>query len=538
MDTSWGRYRADDRFGQEPGVQAGDISRFDSVLNSYTVAWPVYQDTQQFRDQVYASFSFFTGAHDFRFGYQFTKGGEKRSVWSTSGMVANYRNGVPVSVNTYNVPILSTSSKVPEQFEQWARDQGLYIQDQWKPGRKLVINAGLRFETNASWQPPVCQITNIFYTGGQCFGQIVAPSLRNALPRFAAVYDLNGDGKTAIKFAANRYDQPNILGIIGRLNPLLTASDTRAWTVCTAGQASGCDLSGDLVPQVNELGPSTGYATGNTSQYAANLKWPVANEYSAEIQRQLPGNMVVSLGYTHRETRRNLAQRNVAVPANTYIPLVVTEVNSGQQVTVYNQSPALKGQIQNVFSNDPLEDTNYNGTDISLNRRMIGRWSLIGGASFGHTSGDVIGGDLNNPNSQQFRYGVLGNDVPWSYRLSGVYDLPYGLSASGTGQYTKGFAELTTVSVANNTIALTQGTQTVIVAPRGTTRLPDVFSVDMSLRRHFRVRGKTLDPRIDFYNLTNRATILSRITQLGPTYLNATTIQHGRLIKVGFSTEF
>src|SRR5215813_1173958 len=131
VDVSWSRFRADDMFGQEPEVQAGDISRFDALSNSYTVALPTYRDNAMFRDQVLTSIGYFTGRHDIRFGYQFIDGGEKSSNWSTSGMRAVYRTGRPDSVNTYNVPITSTSTRIPVAFEPWARDHGLFIQDKW-----------------------------------------------------------------------------------------------------------------------------------------------------------------------------------------------------------------------------------------------------------------------------------------------------------------------------------------------------------------------------------------------------------------------
>jgi len=146
--------------------------------------------------------------------------------------------------------------------------------------------------------------------------------------------------------------------------------------------------------------------------------------------------------------------------------------------------------------------------------------------------------DLNNPNNT-FRRGVVGNDVPWSYRMSGVYELPRQIWLSGTWQFYQGFPDTTTVSVGNNTVALTQGTQTLTVEERGTTRLPSVSSLDVSLRKTFRIGGsKSVEPRIDFYNLTNNAAILGRITQLGPTYLRVSNIQRGRLIKLGMSVEF
>lgn len=538
VDVSYNRFRADDKFGQEPEVSAGDISRFDAVTNTYTVALPTYRDNAMFRDQVLASVSYFTGRHDIRFGYQFVDGGEKSSAWSTSGMRAVYRNGLPDSVNTYNVPITSTSSKIPVAFEPWDRDQGVYIQDKWTPTRKLTLTLGLRFETDYGWQPATCREATPF-VNAQCFPDIKGyPDFKAVVPRVSAVYDLFGDGGTALKFTASRYDQPVTLSVVQRVNPIATTNDTRAWTVCTAGKTSGCDLNGDRVPQLNELGPSSGFTFGTTNRYNPDLQWPVSNEYSAEIQRQLPGQVVLSIGFTRRETRRNIGFHNVAVPFESYIPLQVTEKTSGRAVTVYNQSPALRGKVDNLYDNVPEADTNYNGADITVNKRLSNRWSLTGGASFGRTIGDTLLTDLNNPNSGEFRNGIIGNDVPYSYRMSGVYELPYQISVSGTAQYYQGFPETTTVSVGSNTVALTQVTQVLTVEPRATTRFPAVTSMDVSVRKLWTIAGLKIEPRFDAYNLSNSATILGRIAQLGPTYGRASSIQRGRLIKLGMSVEF
>jgi hypothetical protein len=524
VDVSWSRFRADDWFGQEPQVGDGDISRFDSVTQTYTVALPTYHDNAMFRDVMLGSFSYYTGRHDIKFGYQYQKGGEKSSYWSTSGLRAVYRNGVPDSVNTYNTPFA---------FEEWDRDQALYVQDKWTPTRRLVLNLGLRFETNYGWQPATCQPQTPFVQG-QCFGEITgAPDFKAFAPRFAAVYDLFGDGRTALKFSANRYNQPINITIVQRLNPVGQVNDTRTWK----------DANGDGIPQLSELGPSNGFAFGTTNRYSADLKWPVSNEYTIELQRQLPGDMVASIGYTRRETRRNIGPANVAVPASSYIPLNVTEVNSGQAVTIYNQNPALRGKFDYLWANVPQFDTTYDGADLTLTKRMSHHWLFTGGASWSKSVGDIYElttnpvPDLNNPNNT-FRTGLYGNDVPFSLRLSGAYDLPRGVFVSATAQHNTGFPELTTVSVGTNTVVLTQGPQTLTVQPRGTTRLPAVNSLDVSVRRPVRFRTSTIAPRIDFYNLTNAATILGRITQFGPTYGRVNSIQRGRLIKLGFSVDF
>ena len=547
IDVAYARLRDDDRFDPRPEVSNGAISRFDSLTNTFTEAWPTYNFNLHKRDQAHASINYFTGKHDIRAGYSIFVNGKPSAIWSTSAMRADYRNGQPDLVRTYNVAIYdpATARDVEPLFTQGNREQGYYIQDKWTPTRKLVINFGVRFESNYGWQDATCQPVTVFFATGRCFDAIKgAPDMKNVLPRFAAVYDLKGDGRTALKFAANRYDQPIQMEFVGRLNPVGSTSDQRQWlpqSSCGLPTTRGCDRNGDLKPQIDELGPSSGFALGSTARYADGLKYPVANEYNAEVQHQLPGNMVLSVGYTHRQSRRNLGQRNMAVPEATYTAITITEPTSGRAVTVYNQSAALAGRNDTLWSNEEALDSNYNGGDITVNKRMSDGWSLMAGASFGESIGDVLGGNLNNPNSKEVRRGLMGNDVPWSYRLSGVYDLPYRIATvSGTMQYYKGVPESTTVSIGSGAVpgGLTQVTQSLIVVPRGTERLPNVFSLDISLRKSLRRGTMSFEPRLDFYNLTNEATVTNWLQTLGSTYHRASTIQAGRMIKAGFNFEF
>jgi hypothetical protein len=514
------------------GCTDGLIAGFDQVTNTALRISPTYRDLPNTRVFIQGSASYFTTAHDIKAGYQFDYAWNEVLYFSSSGMRAIYRAGVPDSVNTYNTPARS----IPENIQQ-----GLYIQDKWRPGRKLTINAGVRLDTNYGWMRALCQEKTPFVEG-RCFDKMSGiPDWKSVNPRFSAIYDLAGDGRTALKFAANRYIIPVGSGVLDRVNPIFLANDTRPWraqSACASVNNIGCDLNGDLLPQINELGPSSGFSFGFFDRYQDGYKWPWAREFSVELQRQLPGNMLVTAGYTRREKRGNFGFRNVLVPTSAYIPINVTEVNSGKAVTVYNRPTALRGVTDNLWTNAKELDSDYNGTDITLDKRMSNGWMMTGGISIGKNVGDIHGTqDLNNPNFL-FRRGVVGNDVPFSFRLSGIYDLPFGVSASGTFQHQRGFPENTTVSVGNNTIALTQGTTTLLVEPRGSTRLPDLNQLDMSFRKMFRSGGKVFQPRLDVYNLMNSATVIARSTTLGPGYGAVNGIQRGRLIKLGVNVDF
>ena len=79
----------------------------------------------------------------------------------------------------------------------------------------------------------------------------------------------------------------------------------------------------------------------------------------------LPGNIVTGITYIHRRRQGEIGARNVAVPTSSYIPLQVTEVASGRQVTVYNQDPALRGRFDVLWDNYREMDTEFNGVDIT-----------------------------------------------------------------------------------------------------------------------------------------------------------------------------
>ena len=95
IDVAYARLRDDDRFDPRPEVSNGAISRFDSVTNTFTEAWPTYNFNLHKRDQAHASFSYFAGTHDIRAGYSIFVNGKPSAIWSTSAMRADYASGVP-----------------------------------------------------------------------------------------------------------------------------------------------------------------------------------------------------------------------------------------------------------------------------------------------------------------------------------------------------------------------------------------------------------------------------------------------------------
>ena len=513
--------------GPQEEVAHGDIPRFDAVTRVHTVAQGTYDENPNYTGSANASISYAASAHELRAGYQFSRRMDKKDAVSMShypsGVRAIYRNGVPDSVDTYNTPTT---------VQNYLQDHGFFVQDTWRPARRLTLNLGLRVQKTTGWVPASCQVETLFIAA-QCFAEVSSvPDWLDVAPRSGLVYDVFGDGRTAVKVAVNRYNLGIGAGHVNRVNPIRVATSTRQWS----------DRNGNLLPELDELGTATGFNLGSTSRYNPELKRPVINELAVEIEHQLPGDLVVGAGFFRRAIRRNIGSRNLAVPSSSYVPLDVVERSSGQAVTVYNQDPSLRGRFDTVWDNAGELDGDFRGVDLQFNKRMSRRWMLMGGVSFGKNTGDTYAGvaaaaDLNNPNNT-FRQGLDQRDVPVSFKLSGVYELPYGVTLGASVQHFTGFPEPVSVSVGSDTVALTQVTQVVRVAGMGATRLPDNNMVDLNLRKTFTVREVSIAPVFEIFNLTNANTTQSRLTQLGPAYQRVTSIQFPRMVRLGFSVKF
>jgi Carboxypeptidase regulatory-like domain len=500
-----------------PEVQPGAIAQFDSLTRSHMVAQEVYEVSRDRRTVAHGSLSYFAGRHDLKAGFQWDNGRYYAENFSTSGMRAVFRNGVPDSVNTYNTPVSRTS---------YVQDTAMFVQDKWSPTRKLTINLGLRVEKFRGWQPEVCQVETQFVRG-QCFAAIEdQPDWLDPSPRLGLIYDIHGDGRAAIKVGASRYNIGTATGHIDRVNPVSVTNDTRSWR----------DDNGDRVPQLSELGPSTGFNFGTTNRYADDLKRPYSMEYFVEFDRQIARNTVAAIGFYYRTNERLIGSRNLAVPTSAYTPIEVTERSSGRQVTVYNLNPAYRGLFDVLWDNYSQLDTVYKGVDLRINKRLADRWMLSASGSFGRNEGDTAG-ELNNPNFQ-FRKGAVGMDVPWMLKASGIYEAPYGVMISAAIQSYAGSPESTTVQVGSNTVALTQVNQSIQIEPRGETRTPSLTLADMSVRKVFRLNQRTFEPLFEIHNLMNVATVQSRNSTLGPAYGRAANISRGRMLKFGVHVKF
>ena len=185
------------------------------------------------------SLSYVTGSHVFKVGVTLNEGSYRSNKWANLDAEGAFLfRGTP-----FRLLVLSTPY---EELERLNAELGLYVQDSWTLER-WTLNLGARFDyLNSS--VPAQNASGGTWVGPRSFEALHdVPNWRDFWPRVGVVYDLFGNGKTAIKATLSRYVQLNAIGYARGANPFNASfsSATRSWN----------DVNGDLVPQADELGP-------------------------------------------------------------------------------------------------------------------------------------------------------------------------------------------------------------------------------------------------------------------------------------------
>jgi hypothetical protein len=482
------------------------------------------------------------GDHLFKGGVQFARLYFDDKFQVLNNMYLNYSQGVPTNVQEFNTPTEAVNvDKV----------LGVFGQDSWTLARKLTLNLGVRFDHNTGTLPAQS-------TSGGPF--IAARSLSESSPikqnlvvwRTGASFDPFADGRTAIKASATRYGLQVGIDRVLNVNALQSASQTCPWS----------DPNGNGIAEANEFGTGCSGFPNTTIRYAGanGPRWPYSDEITAGVEREIVKDMRVGAMYYHRTNRDQIGTRNNAAPASAYVPFTVSVPNGPNgpmTATVYNLLPAFNGLQANIVDNDPYLDTTYNGIEITAMKRLSHRWQMTTGLTMGKNTGGVNGGalgsgqvqpptngsDLNDPNATVFRNGIVGNDSPVAFRLSGSYRGPYDISIAGSLVSNSGYPFVSTYSVTRALataagVSLTRANQTVFLSDRGDERLPSVTLMDLRISRSFRFGNRRIEPTFDIFNLGNASTVTSLNAGVGTTYRVPTGIVSPRIMKVGLAVNF
>jgi hypothetical protein len=281
----------------------------------------------------------------------------------------------------------------------------------------------LRFDRASSWFPEQQEGPSRFLPTA-----IVIPKTRgidsytDLTPRFGAVYDVRGDGKTAVKVTLGKYlEGIGVSGNYAATNPTLrmpqttpafgTAGVTRAWTDANHNFVPDCDLTnpgaqnlqasgGDICGVLSNVNFGRNVLT-NTFDQRLLSGWSVRPsdwDLALSFQQQLGARSSVDVTYNRRSFRGFTVVDNLALQSSDLTPFdVVAPVDQrlpgGGGYTVsglFDVVPDKAGQVDNRVTDSSTFGNwyqSFNGLDVTVSARF-GTFTVIGGSSTGQSVAD------------------------------------------------------------------------------------------------------------------------------------------------------
>ncbi len=351
----------------------------------------------------------------FTFANQFTN---QPGVSGTGSAVADLLLGLPTNVRA--TQLAESNGWVSLKYYYY----GFYVQDEFRANSKLTLNLGLRYEYQTPYNERYGDLAMFdlsqtkFLMLGQDISGLNPPDRNNFAPRIGLAYSLNS--KTVIRsgfgvfygeprgseFSSFQLSPPFVLDSTIVSNALVPDLVGRAFPVARVRDASGNII---VTPNTNVFSIEPGFRTNYTFQWTFN------------IQRELASGWLLEVGYlgngAHKLTGRVLA--NQAVPDAD--PLHPTPIASRRP------NPAV-GDVSYVAS---IDNSNYHGLAVKLNKRFGNGLSVIGSYTYSKAMG--IGGNLFGDQSREQdrrnrrqEYAPLDFNQTQRLTLAWVYELPLG----------------------------------------------------------------------------------------------------------------
>lgn len=288
----------------------------------------------------------------------------------TFGSIASFLEGFPSSIATGLTP----GSVLGRDYH--FNTFGFYAQDDWRFRPNLTFNLGLRYEftnTVTEINGHGAAFRNILTDAAPTVGPpFQNPSLHNFSPRLGFAWDVFGDGKTAVRGgAAILYDVATLGFSLFQTN-----------LVPPFGSQSTIPFSPATTPLVLPLAFPASAAAKSLNGIEWNLQQPTMFQYNLAVDRQLPGNMALTVAYA----------------GSRGIHLIQTSEGNPTIPTFVNGQPFWTGKnprLNPAWGSDQLTDSGgdswYNALQVMLARRLTKGLEFQGSYTYGRAIDDLQG---------------------------------------------------------------------------------------------------------------------------------------------------
>ena len=355
---------------------------------------------------------------------------------------------------------------------------GMFVQDEWRVRPDLTINAGFRYDLQFLPDP-------------------IKTDTNNFAPRMGVVY-APGDRKTVVRASYGLY--------YDRI-PLRATSNAlqRDGSKFLVVQLSPAQPGAPVFPNVLDLQPATLPTKPNITRIDPDIEVSYSQQANLQIERELPGNAVVSVGYLRVRALHLILSRNVNVPI---VPASAGIPNLGRPDPNWG----------NIARFESSGNSFYDGMVVSFNKRASQRANVRVSYTLSKTIDDSGNFFFSSPQDNfniRGERGLSDNDQRHRLVVSGSLEAPQQGKANGLARTLRGFqfgyiftygSRLPfNVLLGNDRNLDSNNNDRPLGVGRNTGRGFDFASLDLRVSRKFR-----LTERVDLQLLAEGFNVLNR----------------------------
>ena len=389
------------------------------------------------------NWSYFTGDHDVKAGYalqweddRFTWDSSPASPGTLGAIWLFSRGGVPAHstrrrprrehyfFETRTTPFKSHNSLYHNYF---------FVQDKWQLGNRITLNLGLRFDRYTNFAPEQGNPGTGPFATEITYPKTHYATFNDLVPRISVVYDVFGDTKTALKASYGRFSDSTSFRVAQLGNP-----NSRPVTTQYTWDGT-LPITHELIANSNIERIS---GSANPAEVAPDLTNQYTDEYTVGIEHELFRDFAVNANFV-RKIGHNVWDRiDQAHPTLTYRPVQAVDrgpdgaVGSGDDrlVTIYERTLSPRPAENLVTNRD--RGGHFSTIELGARKRMSDDWMLATGVDWTKRNHPYALGP--DPNRLVYGWILSGHPAYWSFKLLGQYELPKGISVSGTYNAQKG----------------------------------------------------------------------------------------------------
>jgi hypothetical protein len=319
----------------------------------------------------------------------------------------------------------------------------LFVQDDYRIAPRLTLNLGLRYELQtpptdphnreatfeAGVQSQTLKGSNVpvglLVVGDPGLSRgIVAMQKLHFSPRIGLAWDPFGDGKTSVRAAGGLFYgsvSGNEWNSTSNYQPFAVREQFN--TVQSLTNPYGL-LPGGVSPFPFSYNPATPQFIFPAAIYgvAPNFRWPFTYQINFSVQRQITKDLTVTAAYVGSLTHRLPFAEDLNYP---FYNSTATTSN------VNNRRPIEPGILSNIYSVQSVMNANYNGLQITVEKRVSHHVSAKGFYTFAKDIEDVeldnntVNGNAEDYHNLSLERGRSDNDRRQVMVASVIWDMDY-----------------------------------------------------------------------------------------------------------------